>query len=476
MVPIFLHFWTSSELAAWLAMYAAASLVLIADGGLQLRAINRFLAFKATADCDGRSGRFYGAMLRFYLGLVAVLAIAMLICMWLLPPSAVLGFGSTPDFDAAFAVITLGTLLSLPSNLSSALYRARGCYGRAIWIQSGAMMGAQVAQLVAVVATGKLLAVAIAYALMQLLGAIYFVVVDAPRLFRFLRSDSNPPQSWRWYIGQFRLGLPFGLAGATDMVLLNAPVLLVSSFVSDRVAVAQWALTRIIAGLVRMLCLQVTLPLAAELGHDYAVGEKERLRRLYAQGSAFVSLLASAIVAGLLAFGPDFFMLWTRGGVPYDPALTIVLLLGASAAAPSILALGFANFSNRGDLLVRSKPLQLAAFLLFSIGLIPWIGPLGAAISIVASEFTVQFGILTLTVLRDTLQRPIRHVGVLFGLSLAVLATGWGLGTIIARLVPGTGAAHFMFECALWLIIIGALASPLAFRRFRERAISAIPC
>ncbi len=46
------------------------------------------------------------------------------------------------------------------------------------------------------------------------------------------------------------------------------PVLLVSALVSDRVAVAQWGLTRVVAGLLRMLCIKTTLPLAAELGHD----------------------------------------------------------------------------------------------------------------------------------------------------------------------------------------------------------------
>ena len=42
------------------------------------------------------------------------------------------------------------------------------------------------------------------------------------------------------------------------------------------------------------------------------------------------------------------------------------LLIGTSAVAPSILALGYANYSNRGDLLVRTKGLQLVVFLILS--------------------------------------------------------------------------------------------------------------
>src|SRR5438270_10630881 len=69
LVPVFLHYWTSDVLAGWLVIYAAGNLVLIADSGLQFRAINRFLAFKSGADGDGRTASFYAAMLRIYFGL-----------------------------------------------------------------------------------------------------------------------------------------------------------------------------------------------------------------------------------------------------------------------------------------------------------------------------------------------------------------------------------------------------------------------
>lgn len=475
LIPVFLHFWTSDVLAAWLAIYAAGNLVGIADAGLHARAINRFLAFKTSADCDGRSGGFYGAMLRIYIVLVAAIALLVLVGAWLVPPSSVLGFHATAHFDAAFGVMTVGMLAILPSNLTSALYRARGSYGRAVWLQCGAMFASQLAQLAAVAATGSLLMVSIAYVSVLVLMAIYLVAFDAPRQFPFLGACRRAWPSWRWSLGQFGRGFPFAVAGATEMALGNAPVLLVSAFVADRVAVAQWGLTRVIAGLVRVLCVQATLPLAAELGHDHAVGDKERLRNLYARGSVFVTLLGSLTVSGLLPFWPDFFALWTHGSVPYDFALTITLLLGAGAAAPSILALGFANYSNRGELLVRSRGLQLAVFLVLSVVLIPRTGPLGAAIAIVASELLAQFGLLTLTVIGQTLQHPLRHTALLAAVMTGVVTSGWGAGTVIRWLVPWTGAVHFVVECVLWLIVVGLAASPLLIGRFRKALIAGIP-
>jgi hypothetical protein len=474
LVPVFLHFWTSDVLAAWLVIYAVGNLVQIADCGLQVRAINRFLAFKSSVDGDGRTAGFYAAMLRIYRGFGGLLATLVLVGTLLFSPAAVFGFQAVPNFDAAFAVMTMGMLLTLPANLVMGLYRARGLYGRAVRLQNWGMLIAQLGQWVAIVATGSLLAVTIAYVAAQMLVMVFLLAVDAPRLFPFLRGVSVK-HSGRWIIGQFRKAAPFAVAAATELALLNLPVLLVSALVLDRVAVAQWGLTRIAAGLLRALCIQTTLPLAAELGHDYAVGLNEQLRSLYARGSVFVTLLASVAVSGLLPFWPDFFALWTHGAVPYDSTLAITLLIGAGAAAPSILAFTYANYSNRGPLLVRTKGLQLAVFLLLSVLLIRPIGPLGAAIAVVASDLLVQFGLLGVIIIRQTLQRPFRHIAFLAAVMILVTLAGWALGTAIRSWIPAAGLMRFFSECAIWLIVVAAVASPIAGANFRNRLITAIP-
>jgi O-antigen/teichoic acid export membrane protein len=474
LIPVFLHFWSSEILAAWLVVYAVANLVPIADCGLQFRAINRFLAFRSSVDCDGRTARFFTAMLRIYLGLSGFLVVLVLVGTRLVSPSAALGFQAISDFDAAFLVMTVGMLLTLPSNLVFGLYRARGLYGRAASVQSIAALLGQVGQLIAIIATGSLLAVTVAYVATQIAISVYLLLGDAPRLFPFLRG-ARVRHSMRWVIGQFQNAIPYGVAGAAELALFSMPVLLVSALVSDRVAVAQWGLTRVVAAFLRALCIQTTLPLAAELGHDYAAGLQDRLRNLYARGSVFVTLLASVVVSGLLPFWSDFFALWTHGAVPYDPVLTITLLIGTGAIAPSILALGYANYSNRGNLLVRTKGLQLAVFLILSVLLIQRIGPLGAAIAVIASDLLIQFGLLGIIILRQTLQRPFQHIAVLVALMVTVTLCGWGLGAAIRSLLPWSGLTRFVAECALWLCVVGLIASPLLSGRLRRELVARIP-
>jgi O-antigen/teichoic acid export membrane protein len=241
------------------------------------------------------------------------------------------------------------------------------------------------------------------------------------------------------------------------------------------VAVAQWGLTRVVAGLLRVLCIQVTLPLAAELGHDHALGERERLRHLYARGSGLVTLLAAFVLSGLLPFWSDFFALWTRGAIPYDPTLTVTLLVGTTVIAPSILALGFANYSNRGRLVARTKGLQLAVFLVLSLLLIAAIGPLGAAIAIVASDLLVQFGLLGTTIIRQTLRQPFRHIAFLAAMLTVVTLAGTAVGVMIHSWLAGRGLPGLVAQCALWVMVMALLASPLLIRALRERLIAAIP-
>src|SRR4051812_46001206 len=126
LVPIFLHYWSSDVLAAWLAIYAAGNLVVVVDAGLQVRAINRFFAFKSNVDSDRRTGQFYAELRRIYLGLAGTLAVVTLILIHVLPPSAMLGFGAIAQFDLAFGAMIVGSLLTLPVNVAAALYRARG--------------------------------------------------------------------------------------------------------------------------------------------------------------------------------------------------------------------------------------------------------------------------------------------------------------------------------------------------------------
>jgi hypothetical protein len=113
--------------------------------------------------------------------------------------------------------------------------------------------------------------------------------------------------------------------------------------------------------------------------------------------------------------------------------------------------------------------------LVLSLLLIAPMGPLGAALAMVASDLSIQFGLLGMIIIRQTLRRPLRHVGLLATMMAVITAAGWLLGTAIRSLMPGTGLVSFVAECALWLAVVLVAASPLVSARLRARLEASLP-
>jgi O-antigen/teichoic acid export membrane protein len=474
LIPLFLKYWSGDTLSAWLTIFAAGSLVLAADGGLHAWSLNRFLSLKSRTDCDRRTRRYYGAVFQLFVWFTALFAVLVLAMFGLVSPSRVLGFRAEQGFDLAFAIMTLGMVFALPMNLAGALYRARGLYGRIVTVQAWGTAIGQLAQIIGVIETGSLLVVVIAYVAGQIATSIYVLFVDVQRQFPFIQNFRQRI-SWRWTVEQFVGAFPFAVMNFAEAGLTYISVLLIGIFVSDRIAIAQWGLTRTIVGLLKGLCYQMALPLAAELGHDHAIGARGSLQRLYARGSVVLMLFASATTSGALVFWSDFFAIWTHGSIPFDATLATTLLLGMCVGAPAILALSYANYSNRGTLLLWTKSLQLAIFLFLSVVLIPRFGPLGAAVALVASDLIAQFGALFIIIVGETLKHPIRHTLFLLAMMVTIVPGGAAIGAVIRHFLPGSGVMHFLIECMLWLVAAALLASPLAKKTLRDRLVEAIP-
>ena len=473
LIPLFLKYWSADTLSAWLAIFAVGMLVLTLDAGLHAWSLNRFLQFKALADCDRRTNRFYGAMLRLYAGYSALLIVALLAICTAVAPSRVLGFSSEPGFDPSFAIMAVGMVVMIPSNLVTALYRARGLYGRIGSLQALGLAIGQVGQVIGIVMTGSLLVVTIAFVAGQLAIAIFLIVIDARRQFPFL-GRCRGGTSLRWSVAQLVGALPFSVANFVELGSSYLSVLLIGFFVTDRIAIAQWSLTRTIVNLLRQVSYQTTLPLAAELGHDHAIGAHDSLQRLYVRGSVILVLVAARATSGALAFWRDFFAIWTHGAIPYDATLSVTLLIGACVATPALLAMSYANYSNRGPLLLRAKSAQLVLFLVLALLLIPRSGPLGAAIAMIASELIAQSAFLAVVIVGETLRRPVRYVLILAAMMAVVVATGVALGALIGHLVPGSGVVHFVAECAVWLAVVAVVAAPLLRAQLRERLLAVL--
>ncbi|MDD1518424.1 hypothetical protein ACNJYD_12835 [Bradyrhizobium sp. DASA03005] len=474
LIPFFLRYLGHETLSAWLTIFAAGSLVQAADPGLHAWSLNRFLSFKSRADSDRRTRRYFAGSLLLFIAVVAGLIAIIGILLMLVDPASVLGFREEPGFDLTFAIVTLGLATTLPVNLASSLFRARGLYGRIVAVQAWGTGLGQLAQVIAVFLTSNLLVVALAYVAGQVGVSAYILFSDLKRQFPFI-SGLPRRVSWRWARAQLAGAFPFGVMNFAEVGMSYLSVLLVGALVSDRAAIAQWVLTRTVANFLRGLCYQFSLPIAAELGHDHAVGARDSLRTLYARGLFIVTFTVSLITGGLLSFWREFFELWTAGAIPYDATLAIVLIGGTCLVTPATFAMSYASYSDRGTLLLWTKSLQIAIFFGLAMFLIPALGPLGAAISLTSGDTVGQLGVLFSLLLIQTLQQPLRHAMLLFGMMLAVVTTGLGMGMLARYAVPITGFVGLVLQCSVWLASMTLICSPLASSGIRNKLIASIP-
>jgi O-antigen/teichoic acid export membrane protein len=474
LIPFFLRYLGHETLSAWLTIFAAGSLVQAADPGLHAWSLNRFLSFKSRGDTDRRTRRYFAGVLLLFIGVVAGLIAIVGILLMLVSPAAVLGFRNEPGFNLTFAIVTLGLATTLPVNLASSLFRARGLYGRVVAVQAWGTGVGQLAQVIAVLLTGNLLVLALAFVAGQVGVSAFILFSDLRRQFPFL-SGLPRRVSWRWARAQFAGAFPFGVMNFAEVGMSYLSVLLVGALVSDRAAIAQWVLTRTVANFLRGLCYQFSLPIAAELGHDHAVGARDSLRALYARGLFIVTFTVSLITGGLLSFWHEFFELWTAGAIPYDATLAIVLIGGTCLVTPATFAMSYASYSDRGTLLLWTKSLQIAIFFGLAVFLIPALGPLGAAISLTSGDTVGQLGVLFSLLLVQTLQHPFRHAVLLFGMMLVVVAAGLGMGMLARYVVPTTGFIGLVLQCTVWLAGMALICSPLARSGIRNKLIASIP-
>jgi O-antigen/teichoic acid export membrane protein len=466
LVPIFLLSWDNATLAAWLVIYAAGPLVLIADCGLQLYTINRFLEARALNDFETRAATLFAALKRVYFLIVIGMVLLVLLATAIVSPEMIFGFADQPDFTTAFLTMVIGTVFLLPINLAAAVYRATGYYTRIVYFSCVGLLVGQIFQIFALLLTHSLLWVAIGFVLPSILVGPYVYLIDMPRLFPYL-NVKRAPISLLSAVGHIRASVGFGISNAADLVYVNAPVLIISMLVSDRVEIAQWGLSRIFAGLIRQVVLQMSLPLGAELGHDFAIKKLSQLRSAYAQGSLLLMITASVLTASVLAFGRDFFALWTHGSVPYDSKLVALLVFGAAGVAPGILAQTFANYSNRPRLLMVAKTSQVIVVIVLSILMIPSFGVLGAAVALVTGDILVQVGILAMTITKRVLVRPLAHIAFILLVGASVIGIGWLLGVLILSSVPAPSLGHFVIGASVWG---GVMCVPLiALRNSRLR-------
>ena len=454
MVPVYLHYWHTDTFAAWLTIYSAGSLLSIADCGLQSVALNLFQRARTSVDPNGRTGAVFSRLFSTYLYIVCSLILIVAGALFALSISQASPWSEltkVPGFVFSLVVVLLGSLLQLPSSLSSMLCRANDRAVVPPIFASCAVIVGMLLQWLVLAGGGGLLSVALVHAGTAIGLSAYMMIVYQKLAFpnvRWVLRLRSPTLVLKELKGAAQYGVP----ATIELMLSYAPILLIGLLVNDAKTIAAWGLVRALMAVVRHAGTQITLPLIAEVGRAHTLRQQSSVTSLLFAGLITVSILTAVSCAGLLSLGSDFFALWTRGRVGWDATLVSLLSLAALAGAPAIVGSLFALYSGSGRALMRSKVAQMAVVAVLCVPATAGFGAHGFA-GVLAIGEVVALILIWTNPLAASLSAGRQGAGGLLTYSALAFLAALALGLLVDIAIDGRELIVVLGKIGLWCLL-----------------------
>ncbi|GGF11339.1 lipopolysaccharide biosynthesis protein [Hymenobacter cavernae] len=394
LVPIYLSHWSVTMYGTWLAVQSLASIISSLDYGH-----HEFLAYEFLR--IGRENRprlsltiWSGVSIGLLISVAQIVVVFLFLATGAL--NGLLDKAQTIDADLlhdAGVVLMLQAFVWLLNNsVTGLLFRALAPFGyfpRMAWWNLGSSVVSAIAPVFAVMLGAKLLATGLVVAVATTVFSIP-IYID---LFRWLRREQIP-----FCAPSLRLGLRnffYSTAVSGKGLLENARqhgVRLVLAPLAGAASLTAFSTMRTGANIAVQGMGTVTQPLMPDL--MLFLHQRDQMRSEAAFSTVWfvlVAVLAPAMVV-IQSFVEPFYLLWTRGRVPFNPALFASLSLTVlvyALAQPAIAVV-------RGNNLLRPQLFLSALAAVVVVGgiylLVPNLGILGGGVALATAEVVAAVG------------------------------------------------------------------------------------
>lgn len=385
LVPICLTAWGTAVYEDWLLLNSITGFLVLADCG--------FVQFTTVKLIDARSKGEYERLSREWgvaLTIFASLALALLCALAVLWLDPAWTFVVPTRQFAASELVSVTLLLSLAqtctilTNLGVATYRAHGDLSRSYHISSVlvALQTAGVA-IPAWLGAGPTAAAA-GYCAAT---AMMLVAIIGDHRLRYRTVAWKPIRpSFAELRARFRDAIGYLASPVATTIMLNAPNLILAQAGAPEGAIALFSTTRTVAGVARQLPYQFAHPAGVELAALLARGDRAALSRVYESASRALAIVVGVLSGGTLVVAPLVLTLWTRGKIPYDPVLMLLLVGATAICAPAQIAYTFLWYGGYPGRLNKALFLSTGLAMALALALAPWFGPRGVATGTGAGE------------------------------------------------------------------------------------------
>lgn len=324
-VPVAIGAWGEVKYGEWLVLSGLVAFLKLSDLGIQTHVVNRFCAAYARGDREEFRRDFHAA-LRIQMALVGIVFLCAAGLVWTIPLRELLEFRTTSGLDLHVAAVFLVAelLLSIPLGIVAGVYRATGRLARGAVIAAIQRLGV-LALTVTLVLNHVLFATLAAGRLALTLALGVWIVRDVLRLDPWIR-DRNRDGSWRLGLSMIAPGLLFLLVPIADYLSTRVVTFIIQR-ASSGAEVSRFVTHRTVANFPRMGGNFLAWALWPELTALGAVGERERLRRLYSIATERGATALGVTCLVMLPFLSWVYPLWTSGRLRLDPWAMGLLLL-----------------------------------------------------------------------------------------------------------------------------------------------------
>lgn len=163
-------------------------------------------------------------------------------------------------------------------------------------------------------------------ALVQLVSAVLYTIlvaievrIRAPILLPALRYGC-----WRQARSMIKPSAWFAMIAVSGFLWMQGPILLIQKILGP-VAVAVFALSRVLFNMSRQLLVVVTYAISQEITHLVGQRNWQQLRRLYDLSEKVVLFLIPPVTIGTLLLCPFLFSVWLHKRSLYDPAICLAM-------------------------------------------------------------------------------------------------------------------------------------------------------
>jgi O-antigen/teichoic acid export membrane protein len=459
MVSLYLYAWGVRRYEDWLVIGAAAGFVRMFDLGMEFHFGNSLRLSLAAGDKD-KFDRSLAIGMTCYGFIMLVICVGSSLLVLTVSVDEYLRHSAMTGSEAALVLwlsVIQRTIL-LPRPFIRSIYAAHGEFSRGenmFTIFSVGSAGTNAIMLLLGIDPIELAAISIVTALVF---CWTIMIWDQRRRYPDVRYKPAVP-TWQELRAAARNARYYTLPLWADQFLVQGPVLLISGFVREPGGILVFKLSRTLTGLARQGAIQLARSGGIEMARQIVQKDRAAAIGLHRTLGRTIGGLTGLSCGLILVTAEPLLDIWSGGRVAYDPLTVIAFVAGVMFAGPAQANTMLLQLSNVPRPLAISSILQVVFTMGLGLALIPWFGPLGAAVGVGMADAFAFAVVINYAAARKFGLKAENYAVVGYGAEFAGLALGAGGAWALMQLLP----VHNIHAFAVLSMVWGALLAIPAF-------------